>query len=117
MTPCPKPARRLPAAPRRIRRRVTLGAKRAAVKRVGTLTDEQLELITKDQRGGMCAYCETEKATTVDHVVAIARGGKHEASNVVLSCWPCNARKGTLRRVPKLRHRFLETAPRLGGER
>lgn len=31
---------------------------------------------------------------TVDHVVALANGGPNTFSNMVVSCYPCNARKG-----------------------
>lgn len=40
-----------------------------------------------------CAYCETGKAETIDHVFPKSRGGKHEWMNVVSSCGPCNWHK------------------------
>lgn len=40
-----------------------------------------------------CAFCETGKAETIDHVFPRSRGGKHEWMNVVSSCAPCNHRK------------------------
>ncbi|MEO3937410.1 HNH endonuclease [Dermatophilaceae bacterium Soc4.6] len=40
-----------------------------------------------------CAYC-AGKATTVDHVVPISRGGASSWLNTVASCSPCNNRKG-----------------------
>lgn len=43
--------------------------------------------------GHQCAYCEEGKAETIDHVVPKAHGGKHEWTNVVSSCGPCNWRK------------------------
>lgn len=42
--------------------------------------------------GGACAYC-FGKAETMDHVVPLSRGGKHEASNLVPACKDCNFRK------------------------
>lgn len=41
---------------------------------------------------GKCAYC-SKAATTVDHVLPKSRGGKHEWTNVVASCQPCNSKK------------------------
>ncbi|TXH43263.1 MAG: HNH endonuclease [Desulfurellales bacterium] len=39
---------------------------------------------------GECAFCETGKAETIDHVFPRSRGGKHEWMNVVASCARCN---------------------------
>lgn len=39
-----------------------------------------------------CAYCGRE-ATTVDHVIAKANGGKDTLSNCVAACNECNGRK------------------------
>jgi len=39
-----------------------------------------------------CAYCEG-KATTVDHIVPKALGGRHEWTNVVAACKRCNQKK------------------------
>lgn len=40
-----------------------------------------------------CAYC-AGRATTVDHVVPMSRGGGSTWLNTVASCSPCNNRKG-----------------------
>lgn len=40
-----------------------------------------------------CAYCEEGTAETIDHVFPKSRGGKHEWTNVVSSCAPCNHTK------------------------
>lgn len=42
-----------------------------------------------------CAYCGDPSPTTHDHVLAISRGGKHELSNIVRCCWPCNRHKNS----------------------
>ena len=34
---------------------------------------------------------------TLDHVVPLSRGGKHEIENIVLACRKCNIKKGTRR--------------------
>jgi 5-methylcytosine-specific restriction endonuclease McrA len=42
--------------------------------------------------GGRCGYCHSP-ATTVDHVVPRARGGKNTWQNTVAACTSCNQRK------------------------
>jgi 5-methylcytosine-specific restriction endonuclease McrA len=42
---------------------------------------------------GRCAYCGTSGPMTMDHVVPIARGGRHAIGNVLPACFPCNAAK------------------------
>ena len=52
--------------------------------------------------GWTCRYCEIKidprgrglLAPIRDHVQAIARGGSNAIENLVLSCFPCNLRKG-----------------------
>ena len=44
--------------------------------------------------GGLCGYCGTNKANTVDHMMPIVRGGAHEIENLVPACMGCNASKG-----------------------
>jgi predicted amidohydrolase len=44
-----------------------------------------------------CVYCATPLAThtaTLDHVHPLARGGAHEAGNLVAACARCNRLKG-----------------------
>jgi 5-methylcytosine-specific restriction endonuclease McrA len=41
-----------------------------------------------------CSYGCGQPATTVDHVVSVARGGTNALSNLVPCCGPCNSRKG-----------------------
>lgn len=43
--------------------------------------------------GGLCAYCRVEKATTMDHVIPLSRGGLHEARNLLPACKGCNFEK------------------------
>lgn len=43
-----------------------------------------------------CQYCETElneSNETLDHVLPVSRGGKHEWTNLVACCRKCNAHK------------------------
>lgn len=43
----------------------------------------------------VCYWCGTKSAKVfhVDHYTPLSKGGKHEASNLVLACPPCNFRK------------------------
>jgi len=46
---------------------------------------------------GLCHYCGKKfpkDQLTMDHVVPIARGGKSNKGNVVVSCFSCNQGKG-----------------------
>lgn len=52
---------------------------------------------------GRCKYCQVRisenpgarvERATIDHVVAMARGGADEAANTVAACAPCNTAKG-----------------------
>lgn len=50
-----------------------------------------------EQFGHRCVYCgvhETIRPMTMDHVVAIANGGRHEPANIVPACQKCNSSKG-----------------------
>lgn len=46
--------------------------------------------------GPACALrilCDGARATTVDHVIAIARGGTNAITNLQPACGPCNSAK------------------------
>jgi len=48
----------------------------------------------------VCAYCGgqfVEADLTVEHIVPVSRGGRHEWTNVVTACRSCNTRKGNRR--------------------
>jgi 5-methylcytosine-specific restriction endonuclease McrA len=101
----PKPARRSAKPRKRIKSRKPLGWKRRAAKAAGTVDDDMLQAILV-WYGWRCAYCERVMATTWDHVVPIARGGKHEASNIVPACLRCNMTKGTQTWEPRRMHPY-----------
>ena len=49
--------------------------------------------------GQRCVYCASPldaHTATLDHVLPLARGGAHDAENVVVACGPCNRLKGDL---------------------
>jgi 5-methylcytosine-specific restriction endonuclease McrA len=41
-----------------------------------------------------CAYCGATSNITVDHIVPLIRGGKHEPANLAPACATCNLSKG-----------------------
>lgn len=43
-----------------------------------------------------CFYCQKTENITVDHVVAISRGGRDAIGNLVSACKSCNSSKGAL---------------------
>lgn len=43
-----------------------------------------------------CAYCHTRAPLTLDHVVPLARGGRHSIGNALPACGPCNSSKKDL---------------------
>lgn len=53
----------------------------------------------RKRKKNTCYYCKGSfyESPHVDHIVALAAGGKHELSNLCVSCKPCNLSKGALR--------------------
>lgn len=43
---------------------------------------------------GLCVYCNLSKATTIDHVIPISRGGSNDIENLLPACVSCNSQKG-----------------------
>lgn len=79
--------------------------------RVGdaVLTGKQIAEL-RETADGVCAYClQPCDALQLEHCIPLARGGAHEADNIVFACPSCNASKGT--RTPL---EFLCGLPRLG---
>jgi 5-methylcytosine-specific restriction endonuclease McrA len=71
------------------------------------------------RHGGMCAYCGIRPYEHFDHVVPLARGGRHSVGNLLPACAPCNLAKGSRlladwRLRPPLPKRFRRSAS-LGG--
>jgi 5-methylcytosine-specific restriction endonuclease McrA len=61
---------------------------------ISDLTIDQW-LAIKRRYSDRCAYCGCKpKVISMDHVIPLARGGNHTASNIVPACLPCNIKKG-----------------------
>ncbi len=66
------------------------------------------EVLRRDNH--TCQYCGRQNFyLTIDHVLPRRLGGKHEWSNVVAACPPCNRRKGG--KTPKNAHMTLRQSP------
>jgi hypothetical protein len=60
---------------------------------------------------GRCFYCGEQQARlTMDHVVPLARGGRHAIGNLAPACLRCNQSKGALFVTEWRRRRALEAA-------
>ena len=45
--------------------------------------------------GGLCAYCRSKRATTLDHIKPRSKGGSNLRSNLIPACIECNHSKGS----------------------
>lgn len=43
--------------------------------------------------GGRCFYCGSREPMTIDHIIPLARGGRHTIGNVLPACKSCNCSK------------------------
>lgn len=69
-------------------------AKRRANKQMnGTFTILKKELIRL--YASPCFYCKSTESIQADHVVPIAKGGRHSIGNLVPACSKCNQSKGS----------------------
>lgn len=87
------------------------------VKEIGPdyLTKAQWQGILERNRFS-CYLCGTDQARlTVEHIVPLARGGLHTASNVAPACMRCNARKRT-RTADEFRAGLPVPVPSHGGD-
>lgn len=55
--------------------------------------DPSLREFIADLLSQPCIYCGSVENTTIDHIVPLSRGGKHEASNLAPACFSCNSSK------------------------
>lgn len=70
-----------------------MNQRRRTLTKDGDVTTQQLkELVDRSKK---CYWCEKKigKLYHVDHVIPLAKGGKHTISNIVISCPTCNLQK------------------------
>ena len=93
---------------RRIWRQNNPGKIRAAIaKRKGLLKSACAEIFTvadienlRERLNGCCFYCNVKMTTscelreTIDHKLAVSKGGTNAPENIVLACLKCNMAKG-----------------------
>jgi hypothetical protein len=48
----------------------------------------------RERDGCACVYCGSTKYLSLDHLIAVSRGGDGEDENLVTACRSCNSRKG-----------------------
>jgi len=58
-----------------------------------SLTSEEWESVL-EAHNYRCNYCGIKTELTVDHIIPISKGGKHNKENVTPSCRSCNSSKG-----------------------
>jgi 5-methylcytosine-specific restriction endonuclease McrA len=54
------------------------------------------EIIAKDikrLKASDCFYCGSKDNLQIDHIIPIAKGGRHSIGNLVMACQPCNGSK------------------------
>jgi len=77
----------------------TIHAKQLALKaRRREFASQKARLILLMLENGQdysCAECNTEDNLTVDHKLAVSRGGTDDLSNLQFLCQSCNSKKGT----------------------
>jgi 5-methylcytosine-specific restriction endonuclease McrA len=81
---------------RKERIRVKIANRRARLRNAtGRLTAEDYQRIWTES--DLCVYCSVPTpGVELDHVIPLARGGKHEVSNLVPACKRHNLQKGAL---------------------
>jgi len=79
--------------PSRAAARTNAQARRAT--NAGKADGVAIGIILRSQRG-ICAYCGKASSLTLDHVVALARGGTNHWSNFIGACRFCNGSKHAL---------------------
>lgn len=67
--------------------------RRALRMKLGNLTFEQWKQLL-EVHDNRCAYClEKSEKLTMDHIIALSKGGEHTQDNVVPACKSCNSSK------------------------
>lgn len=68
-------------------------AEQRHARRAKTPYSPELAALMAELREQPCAYCGSTGKSTIDHIVPLARGGKHEADNLTSACYSCNSSK------------------------
>lgn len=55
--------------------------------------------------GHKCAYCQSNRNLTIDHIIPTSKGGKSSFENCVTACKTCNSKKGN--RTPSEAHMYM----------
>jgi 5-methylcytosine-specific restriction endonuclease McrA len=78
----------------RLWRRVNMQRRLAKIRMVdeGNVTSAAFLALCACQ-GFMCWWCAERKPLGIDHIIPIARGGKHGLDNIIASCYLCNSIK------------------------
>jgi len=66
---------------------------RLATRRALTTNDADLKALVANLLKQPCVYCGTTERITIDHVIPLTRGGKHEPENLAPACLSCNSSK------------------------
>ena len=61
---------------------------------VRTVTERDWQRL-KNRHGNCCAYCGEAKPLAMDHIIPVARGGRHSIGNLIPACKNCNSQKRT----------------------
>jgi 5-methylcytosine-specific restriction endonuclease McrA len=77
--------------------RIRCAKRRALIKNNGGEFSYDDYKAMKTAQAGICAYCQRQHhpdALTIDHIIPLKQGGRHEAANICLACRKCNFSKG-----------------------
>jgi len=72
--------------------------RRARIRRVQIVPITPAQIYALYAAHPTCAYCGvllTKNIRTLDHIIALARGGPHALSNLIPACKTCNSTKGS----------------------
>ena len=95
-----KPKVYIPLAQQSEKTRIRLQAKgaKSRMKRRANFRNAEKSLITNNDLKRLlrqsCLYCQSKDRITIDHIIPLARGGRHSIGNLAPACFDCNTRKG-----------------------
>ena len=90
------------ANPERHAENARRSARNGDIRRKTLIRNGDMRLVTERdwqrlcaRHGNCCFYCGEAKPLTMDHIIPIARGGRHSIGNLIPACRNCNAQKRT----------------------